>query len=204
MTITPNLRKTTTVRPLGRVDIDALKAAVLAIPEAVWEMENARKPNKFGVLEETRHIVFRFIKHPLDWRGDYDCPAWAEWSDLLEPVLQQAVADYSYARGVFPRVMLARLPAGGLIRPHIDANPSAKWPHKIHVPLQTNSDVVSFFGGQEHHFAQGHAVEVNNLDPHWVRNSGEADRIHLIFEYYDADQPDPDWLDPLLSESRAR
>lgn len=203
MTPTANPRKTTGVRVLGAIDIAALTAAVLAIPEAVWDAENARKPNKFDVLGATRHIVFRFIESPLDWRGDYDCPAWYGWQTLLRPVLLQAVADYAYARGAFPRVMLARLPAGQVIQPHIDANPAAKWPHKIHVPLVTNPGVIACFGGEERHFPAGVAVEVNNLSAHWVNNCSVADRIHLIFEYYDAAQPDPDWLEPLLIASRA-
>jgi len=193
-----NARKTTTVRQLGPVDVCALRAAVLAIPEAVWDAENAAKPNRFEVLDQTRHIVFRFVDSPRDWRASHDRGAWPRWRGVLEPVLAQAVRIYGYARGVFPRVMLARMPPGGLIHPHIDANPAAKWPHKIHVPLITNPDVVCFFGGGEHHFPPGEAVEVNNLGPHRVRNAGRTDRIHLIFEYYDADQPEPDWLEPFL------
>lgn len=193
-----NPRKTTSVRPLGSVDIDALRAAVLAIPEAVWDVEDAGKPNRFGVLEDTRHIVFRFPDSPRDWRRSHDRPAWQPWRHLLEPVLAGAVRDYGYARGVFPRVMLARMPPGGVIHPHVDAHPVAKWPHKIHVPLTTNPGVVSFFGEAEHHFPAGAAIEVNNLGPHWVCNNGETARTHLIFEYYDADQPDPDWLEPFL------
>lgn len=199
-----NPRKTAAVRKLGLVDIAALRTAVLAIPEDIWAAENAAKPNRFEALGATRHIVFRFIDSPRDWRGSHDRRAWAPWRDLLEPVLAQAVRDYRYARGVFPRVMLARMPSGGVIHPHIDANPAAKWPHKIHVPLTTNPGVVSFFGGEERHFPVGEAVEVDNLGPHWVRNDGDTDRIHLIFEYYDADQPDPDWLAPFLAASAPR
>lgn len=201
---TANPRKAKGVRPLGAVDIAALSAAVLTIPERVWDAENAAKPNRFEVLDATRHIVFRFIDSPRDWRASHDRPAWPEWRGLLEPVLAQAVRDYGYSRGVFPRVMLARMPAGGVIHPHIDANPAAKWPHKIHVPLSTNPAVVCFFGGAEHHFPVGHAVEVDNLGPHAVRNRGDTDRIHLIFEYYDADQPDPAWLEPFLLQGAAR
>lgn len=204
MTPGANPRKTTTVRKLGPVDIGALEAAVLAIPEAVWDAENADKPNTFKVLDATRHIVFRFIDTPRDWRGSHDRPAWRQWRDVLEPVLAQAVRGYGYARGVFPRVMLARMPAGGVIHPHIDANPAAKWPHKIHVPISTNPAVVCCFGGQNHHFPRGDAVEVNNLGPHWVRTDGATDRVHLIFEYYDADQPDPAWLAPFLRTGAAR
>ena len=199
-----NPRKTTGVRLLGPVDIVALQAAVRAIPEAVWDAENADKPNKLEALDATRHIVFRFIDSGRDWRASHDRPAWPEWRPLLEPVMAAAVRDYGYARGVFPRVMFARMRPGGVIHPHIDANPAAKWPHKIHVPLSTNPGVVSFFGGEEHHFPIGKAVEVDNLAPHWVRNGGDTDRVHLIFEYYDADQPEPAWLAPFLLTGAAR
>ena len=203
-TPTANPRKTTGVRQLGPVDIAALRAAVLAIPEHAWDAENAAKPNKLDVLDATQHIVFRFIDSGRDWRKSHDRPAWRNWCERLEPVMAQAVHSYGYARGVFPRVMLARMRPGGVIHPHIDALAAAKWPHKIHVPLSTNAAVVSFFGGEEHHFPHGEAVEVGNLGPHWVRNGGETDRIHLIFEYYDADQPDPSWLEPFLRSGATR
>ena len=201
---TPNVRKTTGVRALGPVDVVALQAAVSAIPAVAWEAENADKPNKLAALDATRHIVFRFIDSGRDWRASHDRAAWPLWRGLLEPVMAAAVQDYGYARGVYPRVMLARMRPGGVIHPHIDANPAAKWPHKIHVPLSTNSGVVSFFGGEQHHFPVGGAVEVNNLGPHWVRNAGDTDRVHLIFEYYDAGQPDPEWLEPFLMTGALR
>ena len=190
----PNPRKTTSIRPLGTVDIAALRAAVLAIPEEVWDAENAAKPNRFEALDRTRHIVLRFVDHVDDWRASHDRPSWAAWSALLLPVMQQATASYGYARAEYPRVMLARMAPGGVIKPHVDANPSAKWPHKIHVPLLTNPGVRFLVGEQVYHFPEGEAVEVNNLGIHAVRNDGTSDRIHLIFEYYDLDQAPPDWL----------
>jgi hypothetical protein len=189
-----NPRKTTTVRRLGAVDIAALKAAVLAIPEPVWDAENADKPNRFEALDKTRHIVFRFVDSVRDWRGSHDRPAWAEWRALLEPVMRAATAPYEYANGEFPRVMLARMGPGGEIKPHRDANAAAKWPHKIHVPLLTNDKVTFFVDGIGYHLPEGEAAEVNNMGVHAVTNAGDIDRIHLIFEYYDADQPEPEWL----------
>ena len=87
-----NPRKTTSIRKLGTIDVAALLAAVQAIPEAVWDAENADKPNKFEALDKTRHIVFRFVDSTRDWRGSHDRPQWAEWQALLQPVMQQAVA----------------------------------------------------------------------------------------------------------------
>ena len=190
----PNPRKTTSIRRLGSVDIARLRDAVLAIPEAQWDAENAEKPNRFEALDRTRHIVFRFVSNFQDWRDSYDRPLWAQWRSLLEPVLAQATRDYGYARAAFPRVMLARMGPGGVIKPHRDANAAAKWPHKIHVPLLTNERVTFFIDGVGYHFQEGEAVEVSNMAVHAVENAGDTDRIHLIFEYYDLDQPEPEWL----------
>ncbi len=194
-----NPRKTSTIRRLGPVDIAALKAAVLAIPEDTWDAENADKPNRFEALDRTRHIVFRFVDSTRDWRGSHDRAQWAQWRALLEPVMHQAVADYGYANGIFPRVMFARMGPGGEIKPHRDANAAAKWPHKIHVPLLTNDKVTFFIDGTGYRLPEGEAAEVNNMCLHAVRNNGDADRIHLIFEYYDADQPEPEWLARVLA-----
>lgn len=200
----PNPRKTTSIRRLGQVEIDALKEAVLALPEAVWDAENASKPNRFGALDATRHIIFRFVSNFVDWRESYERPLWRDWKHLLEPVLTTATAPYGYTRFAFPRVMLARIAPGGVIHPHRDQNPAAKWPHKIHVPLQTNEDVTFFVDGTGYHFAEGEAVEVNNMGMHAVQNRGATDRIHLIFEYYDLDQPEPAWLADVIAQAGAR
>lgn len=199
----PNPRKTTTIRRLGNVDIGALREAVLAMPESIWHAENESKPNRFGALDATQHVIFRFVSNFLDWRESYDRPLWDQWKGLLEPVLAAATSPYGYARGSFPRVMLARMAPGGVIHPHRDQNPAAKWPHKIHVPLLTNDDVTFFVDGEGYHFAEGEAVEVNNMGLHAVQNRGSTDRIHLIFEYYDLDQPEPEWL-AVLQQQAAR
>ncbi len=191
----PNPRKTTSFRDLGRVDVAALRAAVEEIPEEVWQAENAAKPNRFGALDRTAHIIFRFVSDLKDWRQSYDKPVYTPaWRDLLAPVLAAATRDYGYARGSYPRIMLARMPAGGVIHPHRDANVAAKWPHKIHVPLTTNDKVMFYVDGVGRHLQVGEAVEVNNMGVHAVGNDGETDRIHLIFEYYDLDQAEPEWL----------
>ncbi len=195
MTMYVNPRKTTSIRELGQVDVSNLIAAVAAVPEAVWNEEDATKPNRFGALDRTRHIIFRFVSDFNDWRGAYDRPLMDGWRGLLEPVLDQAVKAYGYERGSFPRIMLARMAPGGVIHPHRDANPAAKWPHKIHVPLITNARTTFYVDGIGYHFAVGQAVEVNNMGVHAVTNEGDSDRIHLIFEYYDLDQPAPDWVD---------
>lgn len=185
----PNPRKTKSVLELGPVDITALKQAMLAIPEKVWEHENEEKPNKFEALDLTAHIVFRFVRSLDDWRTFDDAPLWREWEPLLGPVIAKAVAPYGYQNGACPRIMFARMPPGGIIKPHVDGSLSARWPHKIHVPLQTNPKASFFVAPNTYHLQEGQAYEVNNMGPHAVRNDGDEPRTHLIFEYFDRDQP---------------
>lgn len=201
---TPNPRKTTSFRELGPVDIAELKQAVAAISDAQWGAANASKPNKFDALDKTEHIIFRFVSSLADWRQAYEGPLWSQWRAKLEPVLAAAVAPYGYANGVFPRVMLARMAPGGVILPHQDTMPAAKWPHKVHVPLFTNEQVMFRCGDEYRHLKEGVAVEVNNMGVHAVKNEGDASRTHLIFEYYDADQPEPDWLEAVVAAAKTR
>ncbi|HWA29875.1 MAG TPA: aspartyl/asparaginyl beta-hydroxylase domain-containing protein [Rhizomicrobium sp.] len=186
----PNPRKTTSLRELGAVDIAALRDAVLAIPEDIWNEQNLIKPNRFEALASTRHIVFRFVRDVADWRASFDLPLWRDFAHLLEPVMTQAVKPYGYRSGAYPRIMLARMARGGEIKPHQDANLSAFWPHKIHVPLLTNDQVQFYLAPNVYHLKTGIAYEVNNMGVHAVRNGGDTDRIHLIFEYFDTEQPE--------------
>jgi hypothetical protein len=195
-----NPRKPDAIRRLGKIDISALREAVLALPESYWEEQDAAKPNKFESLASTRHIVLRFVRTFFDWSDAQELPAWSEWRPLLEPVLAAATADYGYARVAYPRIMLARMAPGGEIQAHRDTNPAAKWPHKIHIPIATNPDVTFFVKGDPYHFEVGEAVEVNNMVSHAVKNEGLTDRIHLIFEFYDLDQEEPEWIHELRAE----
>lgn len=86
--------------------------------------------------------------------------------------------------------MLARMAPGGVIHPHVDANPAALWPHRIHVPITTNDKASFSIGSQAHYLKVGQAYEVNSLGRHAVTNHGTTDRIHLILKYFDQDQPE--------------
>ena len=68
----------------------------------------------------------------------------------------------------------------------------------------TNDKVIFRAGDEYRHLEEGVAVEVNNMGVHAVKNEGDSDRIHLIFEYYDLDQPEPDWLAPVIAAAGAR
>lgn len=179
-----NPNKTKAFRLLGEVDVTALRKAVSEIPEEVWKGADSAKPNKFKVLDQAQHIVFRFIESFQTHEKHFALPLWDQWKDLIIPVIEEATIPYGYSSAETPRVMLARLKAGGKIAQHIDGAPAAQFPHKIHVPLFTNEDCFFFVDGRRVHMPLGEAYEVNNNIMHSAVNGGATDRIHLIFEYF--------------------
>ncbi len=180
--INPN--KTTSYRKLGQVNISALQQKVNRLEESYWSAANKSKPNKFAALGKAKHLVFRFPKNLTSHLESYDTELWPDWKALIEPIIAEAVKDYDYTKGHSPRIMLANLPAHSEVKKHIDKSPSAQFPHKIHVPLQTNSKVYFYANGKAIHMEVGKAYEVNNNQLHWAVNKGDTDRIHLIFEYF--------------------
>jgi hypothetical protein len=139
------------------------------------------------MLNDTRHIIFRFINSKDNVFDFSDHPVlWDEWKVVLLPIMEQAAKGLGYKNYRFPRVMLARLPAGGEISGHSDGEAS-HYIHKIHVPLITNPETIFHVGFKSKHLQVGEIFEVNNKRIHSVANDGEADRIHFIFECYNMD-----------------
>jgi hypothetical protein len=171
-------------REICALDIVALVQAVRQIGEAEWDAENRRKENAFSCFRETRHIIGRFNNGQRP-EGYHATPFWERWSALLLPVMTHVAAHYDLAEPDFPKVMLARLAAGGTIDPHSDIGVSNHLAHKIHVPLVTNPQVWFQVGAERFQLATGFAYELNNLEVHSVVNRGDEDRIHLIFELFD-------------------
>ena len=168
------------------MDCAALRDAVLAIPEEVWNAQDSKSP--IASWNAPQRGTSSSASSPTCATGEsYDGPLWDQFKSLLEPVIEEAAKPYGYARGVFPRVMLARMAPRWRHSPARDQNLAAKWPHKVHVPLQTNDKVTFWVDGKAYHLPEGEAVEVNNMAVHAVENRGTTDRTHLIFEYYDAD-----------------
>lgn len=168
---------------LGSTNVDSLIERVLQIPDSAWDHENTNKPNKYKPLGETKHIPFRFVKSFDNVFESEDKPLWSEWRDDLLSFMDPAAKALGYTEYSFPRVMLAKMPAGGTINPHVDVTDSY-FIHKIHIPLTTNPQTIFTVDDKTMHMKVGKVIEVNNKRFHSVTNDGDSERIHLIFECY--------------------
>ncbi|WP_052245504.1 aspartyl/asparaginyl beta-hydroxylase domain-containing protein [Halocynthiibacter namhaensis] len=173
-------------RQLGTVDIGRLLPRVIALTEEDWLKGTRGRRNAFPGLEQTKTINLRFVENLDDPLTSYSLPDFEDWKALLCPICDQAIVSYGYKDPQLSKVMLTQLPAGTHIKPHTDARAGNLYTHKIHVPLVTHRDVLFYSRGVPFHIPLGEAWEVNNVDMHSVWNQSRIDRVHLIFEIYDA------------------
>ncbi|HET8691139.1 MAG TPA: aspartyl/asparaginyl beta-hydroxylase domain-containing protein [Steroidobacteraceae bacterium] len=171
------------VRNFGKVDMEALRAAVLAQDEAAWN-ENVRRQTDYEVHEQTRSIVLLFA-NVEDWPAIEVTkePGWARLAEAAVPVMHDIIRRFYPPGGTIIRAMAAKLLAGGRIVPHRDSHPSFAIGHRIHVPIVTNPRVRFMIDGRPYQLEVGEAYEINNQKVHSVMNKGAEDRINFIFDY---------------------
>jgi len=183
-----NQFKTIDVRALGKADILPL-ITILPQLRDEWDKEEdfELNKNKKASLSQVEHINFRWSDKTAEPVVYTDLPLWGKYKSLLLPILKKAVEPIGYKNGYFPRVMLANMLPGSVIPDHTDGSTRGWIAHKIHIPLITNNKALFFVKGVTYQFVAGDIYEVNNGAMHGACNYGNTKRIHLIFEYLNAD-----------------
>ena len=118
----------------------------------------------------------------------------AEWYSIYEDEIlkiEKQIQSIYKSNGKILRFVIVNLPAGKEVARHTDATKaeeddmsSLKVDSRIHLPLQTNTDVHFGIGDEVVHMNVGELWEINNhYHPHWVKNDGSTDRLHCILDY---------------------
>jgi len=156
-----------------RCDAARLRAEVEALPAALWGTRGGR----VGVHNAAQAIFLR---------GH----APAEGNLPIEP--REALALLPYVREIIEtlipaaplRCLLALLPPGGVIAPHIDQADYFSKTIRIHVPVATHAQAWMYCAGRSYRMAPGEIWALNNSAVHAVWNaSDEVSRTHLICDF---------------------
>jgi hypothetical protein len=175
------------------IDAVRLLQEVKALPPAAWDIRGGM--NRYPEAGVHRAAESVFLRGYTPAEGDIpieDRP----FLDQLPYVRQLIEHDI----GTRPqRCLLARLPAGGSVAPHIDRAPYFSKTLRIHVPVESHDRVWMICDGLAYLMKPGEAWALNNLAPHAVWNSDPLlSRTHLICDFL----PDPGLLALLASGER--
>ena len=170
------------------VDAERLRAEFAKLPASVWGSTGGR----VGVHMAAEALFLRGYAPAEGDKPIEDRPA----LDLL-PYVRYIIEELMDAPPL--RCLLARLPAGGAIPPHIDRAPYFSKTLRIHVPVETHELSWMVCNGQVYSMRAGEVWALNNSTRHAVWNEhATLSRTHIICDFL----PSPALLDLLARGER--
>jgi hypothetical protein len=173
----PVLDKTRLIGGCARLratfDAARLDGEIAQLPPGYWGGGGGRT----GVHRAAEAIFLRGFPPAVGDKPIEDRPALA-----LLPYARELIYE---SLGAAPlRCLLARLPAGGFIAPHVDVPPYFAKTVRIHFPVVTNPQAQMYCAGRVYAMQPGEIWALNNSATHavWNRHPTAA-RTHLICDF---------------------
>ena len=176
-----------------RVDSARLLDEVNALPADAWDVRGgANRYPEAGVHRAAESI---FLRGQTPAEGDIPIEDHAILGRL--PYIRRLIEREIGRRP--QRCLLARLPPGASVVPHIDRAPYFSKTLRIHVPVESHDRAWMVCDGLVYLMKPGEAWALNNLAVHAVWNAHSAlSRTHLICDFL----PDPELLEMLSRGER--
>ncbi len=158
-----------------RIDAARLRTEVQGLSATLWSAAGAG--GRVGVHRAAEALFLR---------------GYAPASGDLPIADREILAELPYCREIIThlvpapvlRCLLARLPAGGYIAPHIDRAPYFSQSIRLHIPVETHRQAYMVCSGLCYSMAAGEVWALNNCARHavWNAHAGLA-RTHLIADF---------------------
>ncbi len=159
-------------------DVERLQQDLEKINESEWidHMNTAAYDKKWCCVPLYAHEGKSDGIYAMETDGSFEPTEILQRCDYLKEVI-----DSFQCEKVAVRLML--LQAGDEIKQHTDHDSALEsGVLRIHVPIQTNPEVLFTVGGESVHFTQGNTWYLNADLSHGVQNPSNSDRIHLLID----------------------
>jgi hypothetical protein len=154
-------------------DAAQLHTEVEALPAEHW----GTRAGRVGVHRAAEAIFLRGFAPAEGERPIEDRPALASL-----PYARQLI--HELLPGVPMRCLLAKLPAGAVIAPHVDRAPYFHQTLRLHLPVITHEHAHMFCAGRFYPMRAGEVWALNNVAVHAVWNADASRaRTHLICDF---------------------
>ena len=161
------------------IDIEPFKLILESIDDEEWDKFDFRQ-KAFEAHKHTKTLPIIF-----DLDGRIENPTYQilykKFINPIEKVEEKLFDRFGY--GYILRLLLTKLVGGGSISGHEDHGISLELPHRIHIPIITNKNVLFNVGGETINMGVGEMWEMDNQKTHSVVNNSDLDRVHLIVDW---------------------
>ena len=160
------------------VDAAQMRAEVDALPVSLWGTTGGR----VGVHSAADAIFLRGFAPAEGPKPIEDRPPLAQLPYIRRLIREVIPADPQ-------RCLLARLPGGAKVPPHIDRAPYFSKTVRIHVPVETHDQVLMMASDRVYTMKEGEVWALNNSGTHAVWNAHPtAARTHLICDFLPSEE----------------
>jgi hypothetical protein len=171
------------------IDAERLAAEVTVLPAEVWGTTAGR----VGV-HRVADAIFLRGHAPAEGNLPIEDRAVLEHLPYVREIVTQRVP------APVQRCLLARLPAGAVVAPHVDRAPYFAKTLRLHVPVETHEVAWMYCAGESYVMRLGEVWVLNNVAMHGVWNAhAHRSRTHLIADFL----PTAALLDLLASGDRS-
>jgi hypothetical protein len=132
-------------------------------------------------------LVLRSIHGSMSGPDSIRHGAWADYRNTVLvddcPYMREVIESFKCPIG---RVRLSKMAPHSKINPHRDVEDEvasvAFNQVRLHIPITTSEKVVFFVGKETMRMTEGRLYYADFAKTHWVRNDGDAERVHLFLE----------------------
>ncbi|MGB0135373.1 aspartyl/asparaginyl beta-hydroxylase domain-containing protein [Dokdonella sp.] len=173
----PVLDKIRLIGGCSRLDLNIeaprLQDEVARLPESFWGQSGGR----VGVHNPAQAI---FLRGHAPAQGNLPIDEREALAHL--PAVRELIERIVPAQPM--RCLIAMLPPGAVIAPHIDQADYFSKTIRLHVPIVTSDAVWMYCNGQSYRMRTGEIWALNNSSTHGVINDDDkCERIHLICDF---------------------
>lgn len=173
--------------------LEALLPALLELAEPILDSDLAlgeiRRTYQHSSHPDTRVVYLVVPKNFLDYFtckiGQVVETAAASRYPSCMNLVRQALNLLNLPEERLGYVMLAMLPPGGIIKPHIDGGDYAARTQRYHIVLTEEGSTFGFGEDlEDNHFGQGSLIQFPHRVLHAGWNNGTGNRIDIIFDVF--------------------
>jgi hypothetical protein len=161
------------IRLAVAIDTERLQREFQALPASVWGTTGGR----VGVHNPAEAVFLRGYAPAEGEKPIEDRPA-LDFFPYARYLIEHAIPATAF------RCLLAKLPAGANIAPHIDRAPYFSKTLRVHIPIETHENAWMMCDERDYQMQAGEVWVINNSTVHAVWNSDTTrSRTHMICDF---------------------
>tara|TARA_R110002074_G_scaffold109569_1_gene236208 strand:+ start:174 stop:740 length:567 start_codon:yes stop_codon:yes gene_type:complete len=168
---------------INNINIDFVKK-ILDENNHLWDIDESRQKN-FAVHKKTKSIILIWTDNNNKFDKKINNNLITLFNPFIDDLLNKLKQKFNYDNYCILKLVFVKLLPHSDILPHIDGDKMIRLPNRIHIPIISNSDVITNINDKQFYMKPGNIYNFNNTLIHGINNKSDICRVHCIIDYMD-------------------